>query len=344
MLEFDLPWLFWLAPLPLLVYFFVPAAKREDAAILVPFYNTIASLERHGGQIGARNWLRLVLLSLIWLAMLTAAAGPRWVGEPVRLSASARDLLVAVDLSDSMKTADMPMNNQRVDRLSVVKNVVGDFVERRTSDRLGLILFGTRAYLQTPLTFDRDTVNTFLQEALPGFAGPKTAIGDAIGLATKRLMDRPADGRVMILLTDGANTAGAISPLQAAELAAQANVKIYTIGVGAEQVTVKDWFGTRTVNPSADLDESTLMAIAEQTGGEYFRARDPEELESIYRQLDILEPQQQEDQAYRPIAALFYYPLALALLLSGLLAASSLKPLSSARADNAVSKPVGSRA
>jgi Ca-activated chloride channel family protein len=243
----------------------------------------------------------------------------------VSIPASGRDLLLAVDISGSMETADMILNDQQVDRLTVVKKVVGDFVTRRESDRLGLILFGTQAYLQAPLTFDRNTVDTLLNEARLGFAGEKTAIGDAIGLATKRLLQRPENHRVVILLTDGANTAGKVEPLKAAELAKQARVKIYTVGIGAEEWIMPGIFGSnlgaRRVNPSLDLDEGTLTAIAEQTGGRYFRARDVEELEKIYHELDQLEPIEQDAGSFRPKATLFYYPLGAALLLSFLFAA-----------------------
>jgi Ca-activated chloride channel homolog len=320
-LQFDWPTVFWLLPLPLLIYWFFPPAKREEPALRIPFYQELANLTGSTGGNAARGGRSLFWLTLLWLSALTAAAGPQWIGEPIRLPASGRDLLLAVDISGSMETADMVLNGQQANRISVVKAVVGDFVQRRDSDRLGLILFGTQAYLQAPLTFDRQTVNTLLQEARLGFAGEKTAIGDAIGLATKRLLDRPESNRVVILLTDGANTAGAIDPLQAAALASQAGVKIYTVGIGAEELIVPGLlgsnFGARRVNPSMDLDEKTLSAIAEKTGGRYFRARDVRELAQIYGELDILEPVSQEAESFRPTVALFHWPLGLAFLLSG---------------------------
>jgi Ca-activated chloride channel family protein len=217
-----------------------------------------------------------------------------------------------------MDTRDMRTGGQNIDRLTVVKYVVGQFVERRAQDRLGLILFGTNAYLQAPLTFDRITVNTLLQEAQLGFAGEKTAIGEAIGLAIKRLQDRPESSRVVILLTDGANTAGAVAPLKAAELAQQAKVKIYTVGVGADEVTMRSLFSQRgrSFNPSRDLDEDTLTKIADLTGGQYFRARNPDELFQIYDKLDELEPIEQDPETFRPIQTLFYWPLLAGLFLS----------------------------
>ncbi|MEX1033660.1 MAG: VWA domain-containing protein, partial [Cellvibrionaceae bacterium] len=238
MLQFDWPLVFWLLPLPLLIYWQLPPARREEAALRVPFYRDLESVSGDYRSAGRQPAPLILSLFLLWLLALTAAAGPKWIGDPVRLPSSGRDLLLAVDLSGSMETADMVLNGQPVNRITVIKAVVGDFVKRRESDRLGLILFGTQAYLQAPLTFDRNTVNTLLQEARLGFAGEKTAIGDAIGLATKRLLDRPESHRVVILLTDGANTAGAVDPVQAAELAKEAGVKIYTIGIGADEMVV----------------------------------------------------------------------------------------------------------
>ncbi len=328
MLHLEWPWVFILLPLPWMVYRFWPAAKQEDAALLVPFFDRLPAASGLTAKPNGRRWLRLLALCLIWLATLTAAARPMWVGDPIALPASGRDLLLGVDISGSMETRDMQWQGDSFDRLTIVKAVVGDFVERRESDRLGLILFGTRAYLQAPLTFDRITVNQLLQEAQLGFAGEKTAIGDAIGLGVKRLRDRPQDSRVMILLTDGANTAGQVTPLKAAELATKAGVKIYTVGVGADEMVTPGLFGSsfgsRRINPSADLDETTLKAIAEQTGGQYFRARSPKDLELIYQQLDKLEPIEQEEEVFRPTQSLFQWPLGIALALTGLMLLSRL--------------------
>ncbi len=332
MLTFTWPLLFLLLPLPFLVQKFYPSATKPDAALLVPFYRELSALSAPP-QLPAsphiqQKW-RYACLWLIWLALLTCCARPCWIGEPISMPSSGRDLLLAVDISGSMETPDMTWNGEQIDRLTTVKAVVGDFVTRRQHDRLGLVLFGTSAYLQVPLTFDRNTVKQLLQEAQMGFAGEKTAIGDAIGLAVKRLRNRPQDSRVVILLTDGANTAGQVDPLQAAELAATAQVKIYTIGIGADEMTEPGFFGSslgaRRINPSQDLDENTLTAIAEQTGGHYFRARSPEDLVAIYQQLDKLEPIDQEADVFRPTQSLFYWPLALALLLSSLMALSTLR-------------------
>ncbi len=337
MLQFDWPWVFILLPLPLLVWWLVPRAEHNPSALMVPFYAGLEPIKQQGKSDVAGRLLRLILLIVIWLSLITAAARPQWLGDPIDLPASGRDLLMAVDISGSMDTRDMTIGGDNLDRLTVVKYVVGEFVKRRHQDRLGLILFGTNAYLQAPLTFDRETVNTLLQEAQLGFAGEKTAIGEAIGLAIKRLQDRPESSRVVILLTDGANTAGTVAPLQAAELAQLAGVKIYTIGVGADEMTMRSLFDPRgrTLNPSRDLDEDTLQKIANLTGGSYFRARNPQELLEIYAQLDKLEPTEQEAQTFRPVKALFFWPLGLALIISALWAAGQcLRGISSPTANN----------
>jgi Ca-activated chloride channel family protein len=228
--------------------------------------------------------------------------------------------MLAVDLSFSMQEQDFELQGQWVDRLTATQAVAQDFIMRRQGDRIGLILFGENAYLQTPLTFDRETVRTLLMESQIGLAGRATAIGDAIGLAIKRLRNQDDSNRVLVLLTDGANTAGEIEPIRAAELAARDGLTIYTIGIGADEMLVRSLFGTRRVNPSAELDEETLRAIAETTGGRYFRARDTRELDDIYRLLDRLEPIEQDPESFRPVTALFQWPLGAALILAGGLA------------------------
>jgi len=321
MLELLWPWAIALLPLPWLVWRLWPAAHTEEAALRAPFYDAWEELQAEvGGKRKRRGWLAPLLLSLTWLALLLALARPTWIGDAITLPASGRDLLLAVDISGSMQVEDMLIGQNQVPRINAVKQVVGDFIERRRGDRMGLVLFGSRAYVQAPLTFDGQTVKRFLMEAQLGFAGRETAIGDAIGLAVKRLRERPADSRVMILLTDGANTAGEVQPLEAASLAADLGVRIHTIGIGADKMLLPGLFGSsfgsRVVNPSQDLDEETLQSIAKKTGGQYFRARDPAELVEIYKLLDTLEPVDQEEESYRPQSSLYHFPLALAFGLS----------------------------
>lgn len=317
------PWLLLLAPVPWLLRLLIPALTSNDLqALRVPWFSFVA-----GGKGG---WMRKPLLAfvatLVWLLLVVAASRPQWVGEIESLPVTGRDLLLAVDISGSMDTQDMILNNQAVNRLKVVKKVAGEFIQRRHGDRVGLILFGSRAYLQTPLTFDTETTATLLDESEIGLAGRETAIGDAIGLAVKRLRDDAAADRVLVLLTDGANTSGEVQPLQASGFAARDGLTVYTVGVGADEMMVQDFFGSRVVNPSADLDEDTLRAIAEQTGGRYFRARDARSLEKIYEILDELEPVESDVEIIRPVDELFYWPLGAAYLLALIAALVSIRP------------------
>lgn len=305
--EFAWPMVFALLPLPLLALLLPRAQVSRPAALRFPFFEAFsagtAGRDRHG-----RRW-RLPLALLAWLLLVIAAARPQLIGETVHLPVAGRSLMLAVDISASMQTDDMRIGGQRMTRLDAVKQVAGEFIEQREGDRLGLILFGDQAYLQAPLTFDRRTVNTLLNEAAIGLAGRSTAIGDAIGLAVKRLQDQPEENRILILMTDGANTAGAVSPLKAADLAATANVRIYTIGIGASEMVVRGLFGNRRV-ANRELDEKTLRAIADKTGGRYFRARDTGSLAGIYALLDEIEPVSEETQSYRPVDELYAWPLA----------------------------------
>ena len=320
MLEFAWNWIFWLLPLPVVAYYLLPASNQSDQAIQIPFYQRISDIAQQGSdKTGSSKLFQKLLLVIAWVLLVTAAARPQWIGEPVELPTSGRDLMIAADISGSMKYEDMELNGDPVTRLAVIQSVVGDFVARRKGDRLGLILFGTHAYLQTPLTFDRQTLGTLLQEASIGIAGEKTAIGEAIAMAVKRLRERPEQSRVLILLTDGENTAGEISPAQGTELAVAEGIRIHTIGIGADEMTIRSFFGNRTVNPSAELDEEALRNISESTGGLYFRARNTQELEQIYRTLDQLEPIAQEAETFRPKAELYVWLIGSTLLISILL-------------------------
>ena len=317
MIEWLWPWMLVLAPIPLLVTWLVSARDHQRGALTVPSLNAFneATVEANAGH--NRSWWRLPLIWLAWLLLIIATARPQWTGEPVTLPTSGRDLMLAVDISGSMATEDMEINSQYVDRLSVVKSVVGDFIAERQGHRIGLVLFGTNAYLQAPLTFDLKSVDRLLTEAPIGIAGGKTAIGDAIGLAVKRLRLRPQKDKVIILLTDGANNVGEVEPKKAAELAAHDGINIYTIGVGADELRMPSLFSSlgRVTNPSADLDEETLQQVAAITEGRYYRAKDTQGLAEIYGLIDELEPIDQDPETYRPIQALYYWPLSLAIAL-----------------------------
>ena len=328
MMEFAWPWVFVCLVIPFVVRFVLPRATplKSESALRVPFYDAVTEI--HGGHVLQQRspfksgmfWMAV----LVWTCLVIAGARPQWVGDPIALPVSGRDVMLAVDLSGSMEIPDFALNGEKANRLQVVKEVAGKFIQRRKGDRLGLILFGSKAYLQTPLTFDRKTVQQMLKESEIGLAGKETAIGDAIGLAVKRFQYQPQDNRVVILLTDGRSTAGEVDPIQAAKLAAKEGIRIHAIGVGSDYMEMDTMFGTRVINPASDLDEKTLRAVAELTGGVYFRARDTKGLETVYQQLDHLEPVIKDTEYFRPITDLFIWPLGVAMILSVLMSVSDL--------------------
>ncbi len=318
MIDLQWPYALALIPLPWLLRSLLASVDVASGAVKLPFFNRVQTLQNSADQKAATPRLGALWLWLTWFALVLAIARPVWIGEAVLVPLDKRDMMLAVDISGSMQEEDMLVGQRYESRIVAVKSVVSDFVKNRQADRLGLILFGERAYLQTPLTFDRTTVEQQLRGAQVGFAGNATAIGDAIGIAIKRLRDRPAESRVLILLTDGATTAGT-DPLEAAKIAAQAGIRIHTIGIGASSMNTRDFFGReRQINPSADLDEDTLNKIAQRTGGKYFRAENPADLRAVYRTLDELEPTPQE-QFFRPTTSLLHWPLMGGLLTLSLL-------------------------
>ena len=327
MLSFAWPWAFLLLPLPWLMRKLLPeATSMQEAGLKVPSFRGFSVLSGRSDTEQLVNWRFWVALAA-WCLLVAAAARPERIGDELDIPVSGRNLMLAVDLSGSMDQKDFELANRRVDRLTATKAVARDFVSRREGDRVGLILFGERAYLQVPLTLDRETVITLLMEAFIGLAGEKTAIGDAITLAVKRIHEGGEDAgdQVLVLLTDGANTAGEVEPLKAADLAQQVGLRIYTIGIGADQMEVASVVGgRRRINPSADLDEETLTKIAELTGGRYFRATDTATLQDIYGLVDELEPVEEPEAGFRPVKSLYYLPLGGAMVLAGLLAAFSL--------------------
>ncbi|QSX28843.1 VWA domain-containing protein [Shewanella cyperi] len=309
MLTLAWPWLLMLLPLPLLIK--NNASRDSDARLHLP---GVAGLARPKLQRTSAAGRKTLLL--LWALLLLALSRPQWLGDPIELPSKGRDLMLAVDLSGSMQIEDMVLNGATVDRFTLIQQVVSDFIERRKGDRLGLILFADHAYLQAPLTQDRRSVAQYLREAQIGLVGKQTAIGEAIALAVKRFDSLEDSNRILVLLTDGSNNAGDMAPDQAAAIAAERKVKIYSIGVGAEAMERRTLFGRERVNPSMDLDEAQLQSLANTTGGKYFRARNTEELEQIYQAIDELEPVSRDQQSFRPSADLFYLPLSLALLLS----------------------------
>ncbi len=311
MIEFAWPWAALLWPLPFLVRRLRPARLLAPAALAVPSVEPF-EVDAPGRR---RAQASLLLLWVAWSLAISAAARPQWMGDVADLPATGRDLLLAVDISGSMSMEDATLADEPADRLAAVKAVIDEFIERRDGDRVGLILFGTHAYLQAPLTFDLATVRRFLVEAPVGIAGGRTAIGDAVALAVKRLHGRPSDSRVLVLLSDGSNNAGDIDPREAAAMAALEGVRIHTVGFGSEAMEISGALGVRVVNPSLGLDEPTLAEIARVTGGQYFRARDTTGLARIYDLIDALEPARQDPERLRPVRALYYWPLSLACVL-----------------------------
>ncbi len=247
----------------------------------------------------------MVLLPIAWLLLVGAMARPQWVEEPITKIESGRDLMLAVDLSGSMETADfLDPDGQKIERLKAVKLVLNDFIKRREGDRLGLIFFGTQAFLQVPFTQDFETFRLLLDEAQVNMAGPQTMIGDAIGLSMKLFENSETQNRVLILLTDGNDTGSKVPPVRAAGIAAQKGVTIHTIAMGDPETAGEN-----------EMDVDTLKEISEVTGGQFFQAVDREELEQIYQKLDDLEKVEFETLSYRPRRPLFFYPIALLLVL-----------------------------
>jgi Ca-activated chloride channel family protein len=255
--------------------------------------------------------------SILWSLMVLALMRPQVVGEVIELPREGRNLMLVVDISESMTTPDMTIEGQQVDRLTALKILLGDFIDRRFGDRMGLVLFGTETFLHAPLTFDHQTIKKFLYEAQIGFAGPRTAIGDALGLGVKKLLNEPDGDRVIILLTDGQNNSGKVEPQNAAVIAKNHRIKIYAVGMGSSKMQTEGFFGRTAVNPSMDLDqyEPTLKALTTMTGGQYFRGKDTQGLAQIYEELDRLEPVVTKPIKILPKEDLYYWVLALLPLL-----------------------------
>ncbi|HEY5238152.1 MAG TPA: VWA domain-containing protein [Rhizomicrobium sp.] len=324
MFSFAWPWMIVLLALPFLVRRFVPRVKITNTPsapeIFFPYIERLKSGFPQGQRAKKSSRAYTIVLSLLWLSLTLALMEPELVDQFTQLRNKGYDLMLAVDLSGSMQALDYTEDGEQVSRLQVVKSVVSDFVRQRQGDRVGLVLFGSQAYLHVPLTLDTLSVRKMLNNTMVGEAGDTTAIGDAIGLAVRNLRDRPEKSRVIILLTDGGDNASTIPPLAAAKLAKQYGIRIYTIGVGSEgPVPIPDESG-QIVMAQFDLDEGLLQKIADMTGGSYFRAADTEALQKIYAQINRLEKTSAEQRSYMVRRPLYRYPLGVALLLLFLLA------------------------
>lgn len=324
MFELSQPWFLLAILLPFLIMLLPGTNAKVNNALKVPFYNQVVKIiNRQNTKFSSSK--KLFLPFMIWALMIFALAGPKYVGEPEPLEHKNYKMLLALDISASMSWADMSWQNRPISRIDVVKRAAREFVKERPTDKIGLILFGTRAYLQTPLTFDHQNVLMRIQDATVGLAGNATSIGDALGLAIKRLKDPLAhdgktilkdinnNGKIIILLTDGANTAGVLSPLKAAQMAKREDIKIYTIGLGTSSTPYT--LGGMALNANNDLDEATLKEVAKTTGGKYFRATDSKSLQEIYHNINKLEIQKDEREALRPEQEFYYWFLIIALIL-----------------------------
>ena len=323
MLNFEWLWVWFLLPLPLLVRWLVkPIPPHSRAALRISFISDFAFDGSQGASgFNVSRRLLLILAAIAWLLLILAASRPQWVDEITKIQASGRDLMLAIDISGSMGAEDFTLNNNRATRLQVAREVAADFIREREGDRIGLIVFGAEPYLQMPLSFDLKTVQDMLNSTFIGLAGEKaTAIGDSIGLAIKRLREYKESNRVLILLTDGVNNAGHINPMDAAEVAAQEGMKIYTIGIGS---TGRNRFSLRQ---APELDEATLRKVAQITGGRYFRATNTQELVEIYSILDKLEVIEREQKTATLYTELYPWPLAAAGFLALFLLLANILP------------------
>lgn len=309
MLEFAWPWAFALLPLPLLVWWLLPPYRERRASVQIPFFARVAEATGQKPQPGAvilrRLPLQMIVAVIIWLLMISALARPQWVGDPITHKIAARDMMLAIDISGSMSQPDFKAPDQKMlQRLDGVKQVVHGFIARRKGDRIGLILFGTRAFLQAPFTQDLQTVQMLLDQTAVAMAGEQTAIGDAIGLAIKTFDTSKTKQRMLILLTDGNDTASRVPPVHAAEIAQQRGLTIYTIGVGDTEASGEN-----------RVDLPALREVASTTGGQFFRAENGEQLEAIYADIDKLAPVKVQTESWRPKLPLFQWPLGAAVVL-----------------------------
>lgn len=315
MFSFGWLWVLVLLPLPLLFLF----TSRPEARAAKLHFPGSASRAGVGTQaISTGRLQRLCQFSLpflVWTCVVVAAAQPRWLGDPIATQQEAREILIAMDLSGSMRQEDMHMNGQPVSRLYAAHHILADFIRRRQGDRIGLIIYADTAHMYVPLTSDLDTVARLAEEAELGLVGSQTALGDAIGLAIKSFITSDSDQRVILMLTDGMINAGRIGPDDAILLAKNNDVRIHTIGIGADEMVVPSLFGERRINPSQELNEGFLTEVAHASGGKYFRARNVREMEGIYSLIDQLEPVVSEHQQFRPQRSLVHWPLGFGLLL-----------------------------
>jgi Ca-activated chloride channel family protein len=309
MYQLDLPWMLLLLPLPVLIWWLLPDHRATAASIRLPFFDQVAKAAgvdpTEGSVVARRSPPQLVAEGLAWCLVVLALARPQFVEPPISKVEPQRDIMLALDLSQSMdtkdfKTADGTMSS----RLDAVRTAVADFVAKRPGDRIGLIAFGDAPYPLVPFTMDHKTVQSMIAETLPGMAGPRTSLGDAIGLAIKMFDKSTVPEKVLIVLTDGNDTASKMPPAKAADIAKTKGVVVHTVGIGDAAATGED-----------KLDTDTLNRIASKTGGRYFFGEDQTQLAGIYDILDQITPQNQKSMSWRPRVELFQWPLGAAITL-----------------------------
>lgn len=322
-----------LLPLPVVIWWLLPAYREQSAAVRIPFFKDITAAAGIGATEGSvvpkANLGQKLIAPICWFLIVLALARPQYIEPPIEKTEPQRDLMLAIDLSQSMDTRDFhdPAGNRQA-RVDAVHKVVSDFIDERPDDRLGLVAFGDAPYPLVPFTLDHKTVKAMLADGLPGMAGPRTAIGDAIGLAIKMFDQSTAPDKVLILLTDGNDTASKMPPDKAAGIAAERHIVIHTVGIG---------------DPNAQgeqkLDTSALQQIATATHGRYFFGQDQASLQTIYELLDQLTPANQKTLSWRPRIELFHYPLGAALII--VLVYHAIMWLLSARADRRREREAG---
>lgn len=327
MITLGLPFALGLLPLPWLIWRLMPPLREKVTALRFPFFRRIAEAAgadpREGAVVLVRSRVQMAAALAVWALVVVALAQPERVGQPVEMTRAARDVVLAIDISGSMDARDFPGEDGKpLQRLEAVRNVVKEFVTGRDGDRIALIVFGSKAYVQAPLTEDLTTILDLLDRTQVGMAGPHTALGDSIGLAIRTFEASEIEDRLMILLSDGSDTASRMSPVNAAEIAAGDGVEIFTIGVGDPEASGEN-----------RVDLVALQDIARRTGGAYFFAADESALTSVYDRVDAMAPRVTDTLSFRPRKSLAHWPMGLAVLIA--LGAVAVLHLQTARAGRA---------